>query len=146
MIKHFKTRKHAWLSNFMRVVVIYEKREYPSVEHAYMAAKSDDLEWRNFCANDKNTAGAVKRASRKIALRPDWEEDKCRVMRLLLDQKFRTEPFRTKLLATGEQHIQEGNWWNDRFWGVDLRTGLGQNILGQMIMEIRAELRAASST
>ncbi|MBQ6221203.1 MAG: hypothetical protein IJJ44_01130 [Solobacterium sp.] len=35
----------------------------------------------------------------------------------------------------------EGNTWNDRCWGVDIRTGTGQNHLGIILMKIRSELR-----
>ena len=58
----------------------------------------------------------------------------------LIKQKFNKEPFRSKLIETGIQYIQEGNYWNDTFWGVNLKTGEGQNILGKMIMTLRDEL------
>jgi hypothetical protein len=31
------------------------------------------------------------------------------------------EPF-DLLLNTGNEYIQKGNWWNDRFLGVDLKS------------------------
>jgi predicted NAD-dependent protein-ADP-ribosyltransferase YbiA (DUF1768 family) len=49
--------------------------------------------------------------------------------------------FRRKLLSTGNSEIQEGNWWGDKFFGVDLKTGEGQNLLGKMIMDIRKEIK-----
>lgn len=55
-------------------------------------------------------------------------------------QKFNKEPFKSKLIATGDLYIQEGNLWNDKFWGVCLKTNTGQNILGKLIMEIRNEI------
>lgn len=30
--------------------------------------------------------------------------------------------------------------WNDKFWGVCLKTGKGSNTLGKLIMEIRSNL------
>jgi predicted NAD-dependent protein-ADP-ribosyltransferase YbiA (DUF1768 family) len=33
------------------------------------------------------------------------------------------------------------NTWSDTFWGVDLKTGKGDNNLGKLIMKIRKENR-----
>jgi predicted NAD-dependent protein-ADP-ribosyltransferase YbiA (DUF1768 family) len=40
---------------------------------------------------------------------------------------------------TGSEWLQEGNTWGDTFWGVDLATGVGDNMLGQLLM-VRREL------
>jgi predicted NAD-dependent protein-ADP-ribosyltransferase YbiA (DUF1768 family) len=60
---------------------------------------------------------------------------------MLLRQKFTDPGLRARLLATGTALLREGNWWRDTFWGVDQRTGAGQNHLGRLLMEIRDELR-----
>lgn len=138
MIKEFQG-EFRWLSNFAPVSVVYDGVKYRSVEHAYMAAKSNDKAWREFCKNTYK-AGEVKKASRTISLRDDWEQVKIDVMRELLEQKYNTEPYKTLLLETGGEHIQEGNMWNDKFWGVCLKTGKGNNTLGKIIMEIRNNL------
>jgi predicted NAD-dependent protein-ADP-ribosyltransferase YbiA (DUF1768 family) len=62
-------------------------------------------------------------------------------MRECLHQKFNQEPYRTLLLETGDDYIQEGNYWGDTFWGMDLNAMTGDNRLGKMIMEIREQLR-----
>ena len=41
-------------------------------------------------------------------------------------------------------HLEEGNWWGDIFWGVDKKTGAGENNLGKILMKVREELRQAS--
>lgn len=138
MIKEFQG-EFRWLSNFAPVNVIYDGVKYRSVEHAYMAAKSVDVGWREFCKNTYK-AGDVKKASRNIELREDWEQIKVDVMRELLEQKFNTEPYKAMLLETCDEHIQEGNMWNDKFWGVCLKTGKGSNTLGKLIMEIRSKI------
>ena len=33
-----------------------------------------------------------------------------------------------------------GNTWGDTCWGVDLRTGQGENHLGRILMKVREEL------
>ena len=62
----------------------------------------------------------------------------------LLVQKFNDKELARKLLDTGDCYIQEGNKWNDRFWGVC--KGQGENHLGKLIMKIRSELRDAYKT
>lgn len=71
----------------------------------------------------------------------NWDEKKLSVMRYCLNQKFNQEPYKSKLLQTDNEFIQEGNTWEDTFWGVCLKTGKGENNLGKMVMDIRNELR-----
>lgn len=139
MIKEFQG-EFRWLSNFTQVAIELDGRIFSSVEHAYMSAKSDDEDWKNFCENTFS-AGQVKKASRSIALVDNWEDIKVDIMRECIDQKFNQQFFKAKLLATGDTIIQEGNMWNDKFWGVCLKTGKGKNILGKLIMEKRESLK-----
>ena len=61
------------------------------------------------------------------------------IMRQVLKSKFTQNPeLKAKLIATGDAELIEGNNWNDRFWGVC--RGVGQNHLGKLLMEVRAEL------
>ena len=39
----------------------------------------------------------------------------------------------------GFQNTVEGNDWQDTFWGFDFNLGYGKNMLGQLLMKIRAE-------
>jgi ribA/ribD-fused uncharacterized protein len=117
-------------------------RSYASVEHAYMSAKSDDPMWKDYCANPNISASDAKREGKKVQLVPDWELIKFSVMKDCLRAKFLQEQFKIKLIATGNQNIQEGNWWGDRVWGVDLKENpnVGENHLGRLLMKIREEL------
>lgn len=144
MITEFQN-EYRWLSNFAPVKIKIDGIEFPSIEHAYMSAKSDDIEWKKFCSNSNNTAGDVKRKSRNITLKDDWNNIKLDVMKECVNQKFSQEPYRTKLLETKTQHIQEGNRWNDKFWGVCLKTSKGENHLGKLIMKVRSELQGANT-
>jgi ribA/ribD-fused uncharacterized protein len=137
MIKEFQN-EFRWLSNFERVDVLLGGRKFFSVEHAYMSAKSNDVSWKDFCEKTFS-AGLVKKSSKGIALVSNWEEIKVEVMRECIEQKFNNTVLRNKLLGTGTQVIQEGNFWNDKFWGVCLKTGKGSNILGRLIMEKRSK-------
>jgi len=140
MIKDFQGN-YRWLSNFAPVTISIENRNYPSVEHAYMSFKSDESTWKDFCANENNSAGKVKMTSRKIKLIEDWNDSfRLKLMEDLIRVKFNQEPYKSNLLATGNQNIQEGNYWNDKFFGICLKTGMGENHLGRLIMKIRDEL------
>ncbi len=130
---------YRWLSNMTPCIVIFDGVAYRSVEHAYMSAKSDDAEWKEFCVNTQSPA-TVKQQSKNIILRDDWETIKINVMYSLLVQKFNQEPFRQKLIETGDCYIQEGNRWKDTFWGIDLDTNKGNNHLGNLITKIREAL------
>jgi ribA/ribD-fused uncharacterized protein len=140
MITHFKD-EYSWLSNFEKVQIEYEGRVYPSVEHAYIAAKSEDEGWRELCTSTKYRAGDLKQISKEIELRDGWDDMKVYVMYDLLKKKFTQQPFKNKLLDTGDVELIEGNWWGDVFWGVDVNTDEGQNILGRLLMKVRRELR-----
>lgn len=130
-----------FLSNFAEVKVELNGITYPSVEHAYMSAKSNDQRWIDICKDPANNAGDIKKASYKLQLPEDWETRKKKVMWHLLKQKFNQEPFKGKLLATGDRYILEGNSWKDSFWGYDMVNNKGTNLLGNYIMTIRDRLK-----
>jgi len=113
---------------------------YPTVEHAYQAAKTLDQKARERIRL-LPTAGKAKAAGKRLKIRPDWEAIKVDVMRGLLRQKFRPDTFLARvLLETGERELIEVNTWGDRFWG-ECPRGVGENQLGKLLMEIRGELR-----
>src|SRR3954471_9721610 len=62
---------YRFLSNFWPVTVVYEREKYPSVEHAYQAAKTLSLDDRKRIAS-LPTAAEAKNEGRKLARRPDW--------------------------------------------------------------------------
>ncbi len=133
--------KYRWLSNFWPCTVYLEGLKFNHVEGAYVAAKTTDIKIRQYIQllekpND------CKRYGRKIKIRNDWEGIKILIMEDLIRQKFtRNMELQQKLLETGDMIIQEGNTWGDTFWGIDLKTGKGQNHLGKIIMKIRNELK-----
>jgi N-glycosidase YbiA len=122
-----------FLSNFWEIPIKYEGIWFVSVEHAYQAAKTLDMEQRQLIAR-LNTPGQAKRAGNNLVLRPDWEEVKIPIMRELLKQKFSNRALMYKLRQTKGELI-EGNNWGDTFWGVC--KGQGENHLGRLLMEIR---------
>ena len=142
MIKEFQG-EYRWLSNFWPVKVTYGDVEYPSVEHAYQAAKSLDPNVRaSLMAVAGDHPGGAKRFGKTVALRSDWETVKVSIMRDLVTQKFTNDlELQEKLLATGDLYLEETNTWGDQFWGVC--GGKGKNVLGNILMEIRREISAS---
>ena len=128
---------HSFLSNFYPSEVRYEADVYPTVEHAFQAAKTLDASERAR-VRDAQSPALAKRLGRKVALRSDWERIKVDIMRQLLVQKFESPELAEALRTTVGHDLIEGNTWNDRFWGVC--RGRGQNHLGRLLMEIRARL------
>lgn len=128
----------AFLSSFYPCEVALGGVAYPSVEHAFQAAKTDDRGERKRIRRAP-TPGQAKRLGRRLTLRPGWECERVQVMRVLVLQKFaRHAELRERLLATRGRELVEGNDWGDRFWGVC--GGAGQNRLGHILMEVRAYL------
>ncbi len=140
MIKGF-SGKYRWLSNFWPVQIQYKGRFFHNVENAYHSEKSDDEFYKNFCAHESNPRIVKTKQRKMIDLHPDWEDVKENIMLELTRIKFQNPELRNKILETGNQYIQEGNTWNDVFWGVDLKTGKGKNIFGEMLMQVRDEIK-----
>lgn len=131
-----------WLSNFAHSLVVFEGQEYPTVEHAYQAAKTLSSAERDRI-RQAVTPHEAKTLGREATLRPDWEDVKTSVMAELLDQKFGNSTLGFLLIATSDAYLVEGNWWGDEFWGVC--DGRGQNMLGLALMSLRDELRQSRS-
>jgi ribA/ribD-fused uncharacterized protein len=129
-----------WLSNFYLVPVPFDGIWYPSVEHAYQAAKTDDPTLRA-AIRLAPTPGKAKKMGRTIKLRPDWHTVKMSVMVRLLRQKFKPGTTLAKLLvATNGRELIEDNRWGDTFWGIC--RGKGENHLGNLLMLQRDRLIA----
>lgn len=133
-------QEYRFLSNFWPCQVQYSPHWYPSVEHAYQAAKcadySDAVGIRNAAS-----AGLAKRMGKEVELqsraRPDWQQIKMQVMADLLWQKFvLNDELRARLVATGDRPLIEGNTHGDTFWGQS--RGAGHNHLGNLLMHLRA--------
>lgn len=137
VINSFKG-KYAFLSNFWPCQIVDGGLTFPSVEHAYQAAKCADPKLK--VGFTSGTAANVKKRGRHVKIRHDWDSIKLHLMELLVRQKFHQhEHLKKDLLATGDAILIEGNWWGDRFWGV--YNGVGENHLGKILMKVRKEFR-----
>lgn len=129
--------EYSFLSNFYPAKVKYGQILYPTVEHAYQAAKTLDLDTRQYISQ-LPTPGKAKRAGKNVMLRLDWGVVRLKVMDNLLRKKFKHPELATLLLNTVGEDLIEVNTWGDHFFGVC--DDVGANHLGKLLMVIRSEL------
>jgi ribA/ribD-fused uncharacterized protein len=139
MIGPFKG-DYSWLSNMHPCKIPVNGNIYPCVEVPYQALKfpkSDPLREQILrCSNGYE----AKKLAKTGVIDPSFHDRKLEVMRRLVEIKFQDPTLRAKLLATGSEEIAELNTWNDTFWGVDIRSGKGDNHLGRILMDLRSSL------
>jgi ribA/ribD-fused uncharacterized protein len=147
------TEEHRYLNNMYRlengVISSPDRVIVPTVEHAYQAAKFVVKSCRYEVLNAPS-GHLAKRTARYLeqqgeVIRPDWDSVRVDIMRDLVRQKFNNNPHLTaQLLDTGEERLEEGNNWGDRFWGISPPGSVkGENWLGKILMIVRSEFRLA---
>jgi ribA/ribD-fused uncharacterized protein len=136
--------KYAFLSNFYNYTFFYEGKPYPTMEHFFQSRKTSDPELQEWIRLS-STPRISKTRGRGVTLRPDWEEDKIKYMRIGLSLKFALGSGMANLLdRTGDALLIEGNTWGDRIWGMTRdRDGewVGENYLGKLLMMVREQNR-----
>lgn len=114
-----------------------------SGEHAFNAFKTTDPAERRRVL-DAATPGASKGVGRWVTLRPGWDEGvRVRAMQRVLVAKFAVPTLRDCLAATVVETLIEANDHHDNFWGSCVCgrpacAAPGKNMLGELIMAIRA--------
>ncbi|WP_329431325.1 NADAR family protein (plasmid) [Streptosporangium sp. NBC_01495] len=143
---------HAFLSNFAIIPVEIRSSDgtlvvYPTVEHAFNAAKTTDPHQRAWVLAAP-TPRKAKLRGRQVTLRPGWDTHvRWQAMDIALRAKFTPgRDVTDRLLATGEAFLEEGNTWCDNEWGVcrcsrprclQERDRFEGNALGRMLMALR---------
>jgi ribA/ribD-fused uncharacterized protein len=140
MIQSF-TGEYHFLSNFYPTPLEWGGLSWWTSEAAYQGAKSLDPTVRLEFSRIIEPARA-KRQGKVIDLRPDWPTVKYDTMLEIVRAKFaQNDRIAKMLLATGDEYLEEGNWWGDRYWGVSpVGSGNGKNALGRILMTVRSEL------
>lgn len=133
--------KFSFLSNMhtFNTPIVYEGIEYFSSENLFQALKSVDALDRRFIAT--LTPPEAKKYSKELFIRPDWEENKLKIMEFCIKKKFnplQRKSLVEKLILTKGFELVEGNYHGDVFWGVDLNSRKGENHLGEILMKIRS--------
>lgn len=134
-------KEFEFLSNFYTSPFVYNKCCWPTVEHAYQAAKAK-FPTDQWLIRTAKTPAIAKKKGRRVKLREDWEQVKVSIMTELVWLKFEYNlTLRDKLIDTGLVELVEGNWWHDNFWGVCFCQKCweqkGKNMLGYILMQVR---------
>lgn len=136
-----KCAEYSWLSNFSEHKFTLDGLRWLSVEHFYQAQKF--LGTKTFEQIRRSATPLKARKigqNRSLVIGSDWHQVKEEVMKRAIRAKFeQNKRLRSQLLATGEEELIHYSS-RDLFWGRN-EEGIGDNRLGEIIMEIRQKLR-----
>ncbi len=136
--------EYRFLSNFYQSPVAVQGLTYLNAEAAFQAQKCASKEDQIKYTLQKNPVRAKQMGKKEPHLPKDWNQKSYAVMREILQAKFSNPALAEKLKATGDAYLEEQNRWHDNLWGnctcEKCKTKEGQNRLGKLLMEIRAEL------
>ncbi len=135
---------NGYLSNFAICPIMVDGQVWATSEHYYQAMKftSQTLRLKIFEASTPKEAFDLSRKY-KDQVRGDWHDIRLRVMRFIVTEKFRQNPYLLLFLqSTGKSIIKE-HTPKDHFWG-DGGDGTGENHLGRILMTVRQQLTAGS--
>lgn len=146
MIEQFRG-EHRWLSNFYpfdkpaTITLKGKKYEIPTAEHWYVMEKTA-CEQTKILILQEPKPGEVKKLGYTLDIQPGFKQARLTVMEYIVHYKYseHNPSLMKNLIATGDEYIQEGNRWNDTFWGYCLKTNTGDNNLGKLIMKRRERL------
>jgi ribA/ribD-fused uncharacterized protein len=137
-----REKPYGCFSNFSRHRIDLDGLWWPTTEHYFQAQKfagTPYVEQIRLASTPKEAAEMGR--DRNRPLRPDWEKVKDEIMLRAVQRKFEIHAeLREILLATGEEELVE-NAPYDYYWGCG-KDGSGQNKLGQILMQVRANLHS----
>ncbi|MDH7639247.1 NADAR family protein [Sphingomonas oryzagri] len=132
-------------SNLYRREIEFEGEAFATSEHAYQAGKARKPAVRKWLMEAPSPALLAMAAHGLYYwdVAPGWSTSKFDRMRAVLRAKFTQHPdLLALLLGTGEARLVETATVDNevnRLWGEV--NGVGRNMLGELLMELRAELR-----
>lgn len=145
VINFYKVKEEfGCFSNFAAYTIELDGKVWPTSEHYFQAQKFAGTEFEEEIRRVKSPMIAARMGrDRSRPLRADWERVKNEVMRRAVLAKFTQHAeLRDTLLETGDAMLVE-HTRNDSYWG-DGGDGRGRNMLGQILVSIREELRRGS--
>lgn len=111
--------EHAFLSNDAPGAVYLDGQAFPSVALAFNAAKE---------LHDRLRPGMQR----------EWDDKRPALMRRMLRSKFANPQLRAALVGTGDKHLSHTAADADAYWNSP--GGEGENTLGRLLMELRAQI------
>jgi ribA/ribD-fused uncharacterized protein len=132
--------QYGCFSNFAAYPIQLGGKVWPTSEHYFQVQKFDDPQHVEAIRQAKSPMVAARLGrDRSKQLREDWGTIKVTVMTAAMRATFtQHSDLRSMLLETGDAKIVE-HTENDDYWG-DGGDGSGKNMLGQILMRVRAEL------
>ena len=133
-------------SNLYRRNILFEGEVFATSEHAYQAGKARKPEVRKWLMEAPSPALLAMAAHGLYYwdVAPGWSTTKFDRMRAVLFAKFiQHEDLKDLLLSTGNARLIEATTVDNevnRLWGEV--NGVGKNMLGVLLMELRDKLRA----
>lgn len=144
---YFYTTKdeHGYMSNFARYELECFGRKWMTSEHCYQAQKFSGMNVEDYDAvfnADRPMVAAALGRDPNRPIRSDWDTVRDDVMRFVVFHKFsQNDEIREKLLKTADAPLFEHDTKRgDRYWAID-KKGVGKNMLGVILMELREVLR-----
>lgn len=130
--------------NFYEHPLNYNERTYRCAEAAFQAQKFNGSEQQQFEKLDGDSAWRRARELSKGWDKPRtdaWRKRNLQVMADILQAKFSADPLKSILLSTEKAYLVEHIpvKGRDSFYGDD-NDGTGQNMLGKLLMDVRAKL------
>ncbi len=100
-------------SNYAPYPVEIEGLLWPTTEHYYQAQKFEDAHYRERIRQDKHPSAAKGLGnSRKVPIRPDWDDMRVDVMRKAVRAKLAQHPeVAATLLSTGDALLVDEHPW-----------------------------------
>jgi ribA/ribD-fused uncharacterized protein len=142
VIKFYSTKdEYGCFSNFAAYPIRLGGKTWPTSEHYFQGQKFENEGHVEAIRTAKSPMIAARMGrDRSKPIKKDWEAIKVTVMTAAVRAKFtQHQGLRSKLLDTGDARLVEHSE-KDAYWG-DGGDGSGKNMLGQILMRIRAELR-----
>jgi ribA/ribD-fused uncharacterized protein len=142
VIEFYSVREaYGAFSNFAPYPIELDGLSWPTVEHYFQAQKFAGTAHAEAIRQIPSPMFAARMGrSRARPLRSDWELVKDEIMLRAVHAKFAQHAqLAALLLSTGDALIVEHSR-RDYYWG-DGADGTGENRLGHILMQVRAELR-----
>jgi ribA/ribD-fused uncharacterized protein len=142
VINFYSTKEdYGCFSNFSAHPIELKGKVWRTSEHYFQAQKFPDTEHEEDIRLTESPMVAARMGrNRERPLRKDWEVVKDEIMLEALRAKFtQHNDLREILLSTGNAVLVE-HTTNDNYWG-DGGDGSGRNMLGELLMKVREELR-----
>lgn len=144
-----------FLSNFYPSEFTVDGKKYNCSEQYFMKKKQELFDPKNIkLATDimkETNPKDIKKYGRQVKffIAEIWDENKVKAMHDGVFAKFLQNPeLKAKLLATGDKSLVEASPY-DMIWGIGFKKEnalknkdrWGQNLLGQVLMQVRNELK-----